>query len=160
MKEIKRKKYSELSVSSREKLANTLSRLERRGITITEAKKMSNPQLRVALGFKGKKASLLGLRRNIQQITFTETHKLGTVNIATTKFIKYGYGGKGLKLAKSRLIKTVGKTFDSISGEFIKEGMKTKEAHRRTREILALPKSKYSTKLTKKERDILSDYGY
>jgi len=158
--ETKTKKYVDLSSGSKKKLENTLERLERCGITIYESKKMSDTQLRQALGFKGKKTSFDGLKRNINQLSLDMSRKQGSINLVLAKKVKQGYRGKGLKIQRGILVKTCGDTFTSIALDLEKAGLSKKESYIATRRILKVPKYLYPKQLNRKEREILGNYGY
>lgn len=153
-----KKKYSELSESSKSKIASTLERLDKAGITIKEAKAMSDADLRKGVGFKGKKTSFEGFKRNVQQITFTQEHRKESANIVIAKYKKYGFKGRKLKELEKDLTKTAGSSFISISQELEKIGYDKDESYKAAELLLKIPKDKYDT-IPAAEREILRDFG-
>ena len=119
---------------------------------------MSDADLRKGVGFKGKKASFEGFKRNIRQITFTQEHRKGSANIVVAKYKSYGFKGAKLKQLEKDLTKTAGSSFISISQELEKIGFSKEMSYKRASFLLKIPKSKYNL-IQQSERDILADYG-
>ena len=158
------KEYNELSKSSKSKIASALQRLDRAGITTKQAKEMSNTDLRKAIGFKGKKTSFEGFKRNVYQITFSQEHRKESVKIGVGKYKQIGWKGIKLKQLEKDLTKTAGSSFISIADELEKIGYTEldkegkKLSWKRAEFLLKIPKDEYS-QIPIKEREILADYG-
>jgi len=157
--------YKQLSKSSKAKISNTLERLDKAGITVKEAKALSDSDLKNALGItRMKKASLIGLRKNIRQITFSQEHRKESANIVIKKYKAFGFKGIKLKQLEKDLTKTAGSSFISISQELEKIGYTGKDKEgknlswKRAEFLLKIPKDKYDV-IPQKERDILADFG-
>ena len=153
-----KKKYQELSVSSKSKIASTLERLDKIGITVKEAKRMTDTDLRKAIGFKGKKASFEGFKRNVRQITFSQEHRKESANIVIKKYKKFGFKGVKLKQLEKDLTKTAGSSFISISEELQKLGYEKYKSYDQAEFLLKIPKSEYDT-IPIEQQDILRDFG-
>lgn len=160
------KKYSQLSKGSKDKLSNTVERLHKSGITRKDALKMSDSDLKKALGFKGKKASFEGLKRNIKQIGVgvdkidTKERKEGITNLSIPKYIKFGYRGKKLNIVKTEIRKTAGlNIFYDISKKVQTEfNLSENQSYRRTDAILKIARINYAN-LTKREKELLSYFS-
>lgn len=154
------KNYSQLTESSKNKLSNTLERLHKSGITVRQALSMSDTQLRQALGFKGKKSSLEGLKRNIKQIQFNQNRKEQISNRSLTSYTKSGYRGKGLTRVKSQLRKTTGLNifFDIAKDVQTKFNVSKERSYSETRTILKVARTNYK-KLSKREKELLSYFS-
>ena len=154
------KKYTQLSKGSKEKLRTTLERLHKSGITVKDVKTMSDLQIKKALGFKGKKASFLGLKRNINQLQFDLERKEGVSNSALPTYVKFGYRGKKLSRTKNELRKTVGlNIFFDIAKKVQKEFKLTeRQSYKRTDLILKQANINYKN-LSKREKELLSYFS-
>lgn len=154
------KKYSQLSKSSKTKLSSTLNRLHKSGITVKDVSTMSDAKLKQALGFKGSQTSFKGLKRNIDQLQFTQERKEGISNLSLVSYSKIGYRGKGLSRVKSQLRKGVGlNIFYDISKEVQKKyGLTEKQSYRATDTILTQARKNFK-KLDKKEKELLSYFS-
>lgn len=153
-----KKKYAELSEGSKKKIAGVLKRLDKADITVKKAKAMTDSDLKKALGFKGKKASFIGLRKNIKQITLTQVRRKESVDIVVKQYQKQGWKGVKLKGLQKDLTKTAGSSFISISNELQKLGYEKYDSYDQAEFLLKIPKSKYNT-IPKDQRDILRDFG-
>jgi len=154
----KKMDYGKLSKGSKSKIASTLERLDKVGISVKKAKAMSDTDLRKATGFKGKKVSLEGFKRNIRQITFTQEHRKKSVNIVIAKYKKFGFKGAKLKQLEKDLTKTAGSSFISISDELQKLGYEKYDSYDQAEFLLKIPKDKYDT-IPIEQQDILRDFG-
>jgi len=160
------KKYTQLSKGSKDKLSTTLERLHKSGITRKEALLMSDYDLKMALGFKGKKASFEALKRNIRQVghgvskTDTITRKEGISNLLLPKYVKFGYRGKKLNIVKTEIRKASGLNifFDIAKKVQSTFNVSQKDSWNETRAILELAKVNYNA-LTKREKKILSYFS-
>lgn len=170
-----RKKYSQLTQGSKNKLANTLERLERNGIKINDyivnqkkdvnygKFKVSDNQIRTDFGYNYKKSSLEGLKRNIREVWLSKERKEGSVNIQVNKAKSQGYRGKGLAQIKNRYRKHAGINifFDISESVQTKFKVSEKESWNITRDILK--KAKQSKQklnlLNQKEKELLSFFS-
>lgn len=169
------KSYNQLNQNAKDKLANTLNRLERSGIKINDyieinkrssnygKFKVSNQQIKNDLAFKGKLTSLEGLKRNIREVWLTKERKEGSVNINVDKAKRSGYIGKGLSQIKNRYRKTAGfNIFFDISEKVQTQfNVSEKKAWNITRDILKRAKdSKQKLNLlNQKEKQLLSFFS-
>ena len=157
----KKKDYGKLSKGSKSKIASTLERLDKVGISVKKAKAMTDSELRKAFYSgkkKPKKASLEGFKRNIRQITFTQEHRKKSVNIVIAKYKKFGFKGAKLKQLEKDLTKVAGSSFISISEELQKLGYEKYDSYDQAEFLLKIPKDKYDT-IPIEQRDILRDFG-
>lgn len=154
------KTYSQLKESSKGKLANTLERLHKSGITVKDTLVMSDSQLKQSLGFKGKKTSFEGLKRNIRQLQFDQQRQEGISNRSLTSYAKSGYRGKGLSRVKSQLRKTVGlNIFFDISKKVQSTfNLTTNQSYKQTSLILRKARTNFRN-LSKREKEILSFFS-
>jgi len=154
------KKYSQLSEGSKKKLSNVLSRLHKSGITIKDTKSMNDSQLKQSLGFKGSNTSFNALKRNINQLQFTNERQEGISNRSLISYTKIGYRGKGLSRVKSQLRKTIGlNIFFYIAKDVQKEfNLSSGESYSATRVLLKRAKINYK-KLSQKEKELLSFFS-
>ena len=154
------KKYSQLSKSSKIKLSSTLNRLHKSGLTVKDVSTMSDSKIKQALGFKGSQTSFKGLKRNIDQLQFTQQRKEGISNLSLISYSKVGYRGKGLSRVKSQLRKSVGlNIFYDISKEVAKKyGLTEKQSYKATNTILIQARKNFK-KLDKKEKELLSFFS-
>jgi len=154
------KKYSQLTESSKKKLSGVLSRLHKSGTTVKDTQGMNDMQLKQALGFKGSDTSFKALKRNINQLQFTQERKEGISNRSLISYTKIGYRGKGLSRVKSQLRKTVGlNIFFDISKEVAKKyGLTENQSYSATRTILKQARLNYK-KLDKKDKQLLSYFS-
>ena len=122
---------------------------------------MSDVDLRSSIGFKGKKTSFDGFKRNLNAIRTDTSKRQALPTYVLPKYVKFGYKGNRLKQVTVELKKTVGETFSGMVADLrVANPLYTaKKANKRVAFLLKLPKSKYK-RLPKGERDILRDYGY
>lgn len=159
-------KYSKLTPTTKGKLNSTLVRLHKSGITQKEALALSDKDLKQALGFKGKKTSFEGLKRNIKNLSvgINDKDKLsrkeGLRTLALPKYAKFGYRGKRLSIIKKELSKAIGlNIFFDISKEVqTKFNVSTKQSFKLTNSILERAKKNYK-KLSVIEKIILSYFS-
>ena len=158
------KKYSQLKPLSKNKLSTTLERLHKSGLKRNDIFRpkdnkqlISDKELRLSLGFKGKKASFEGLKRNIRQIGISKERKEGSVNLSLPKYANFGFRGRKLDIIKKELRTTSGiNIFFDIQAKVQKEFNLTKnQALIQTKAILEIAKTNY-TKLNKREKIVLS----
>jgi len=155
----KYKDYSALKESSKQKIASTLERLDKAGITVKQSKAMSDTDLKNALGItKMKKASLVGLRKNIKQIGLSQERRKESANIVVAKYKAFGFKGAKLKQLEKDLTKVAGSSFISISEELQKLGYEKYESYDQAEFLLKIPKDKYDT-IPIEQQDILRDFG-
>lgn len=153
-------KYVNLTQNSKTKLVSVAERLERCGITSKDALKLSDFDLKQIVGFKGKKSSFDGFKRNIKEISFDLERKKGVLNDSLPKYTKLGYRGKGLNLVKVRLNKTLGlNTFFDIAKEVQKKfGLSESESWSKTRDTLALANVSFK-QLLPSEKEVLEYFS-
>lgn len=154
------KTYQQLSESSKKRLSNVLERLHKSGLTVNDTIKLSDSQLRQAIGFKGKKTSFDAFKRNIKQLQFDQQRKEGISNRTLTSYTKLGYRGKGLSRVKSQLRKSVGLNifFDIAKEVQTKFNISKNQSYSETRNILKLARNNYR-RLSKRERELLSYFS-
>jgi len=154
------KAYINLEKASKDKLVSVAERLERSGITVKEALKLSDLDLRKSVGFKGKKTSFEGFKRNVKEIGLTLERKQGILKDALPKYAKIGYIGKGLNLAKVRLDKIIGLNvfFDIAKEVQNKFGLTVSESYNKTSNMLQIAKFDFN-QLSKSEKIILEFFS-
>lgn len=159
--------YSKLDTKSKSKLASVLERLHKSGLKRNDIFRpkdnkqlISDKELRLSLGFKGKKASFEGLKRNIKSIGISKERKEGSVNLTLPKYTKFGFRGHKLDVIQKELRQTSGiNIFFDIQAKVQKEFNLTKgQALRQTKAILEIAKTNY-TKLNQREKIILSYFS-
>jgi len=155
------KPYSQLSETSKEKLSNVLERCHKRGITVKEALKMSNSELRQNFAIKSrKKATIEGFKRNLRQLQFTQERQEKISGRVLPSYTKVGYRGKGLSRVKSQLRKTVGLNifFDIAKKVQTTFNVTKNQSYKQTDTILRRARLNYRG-LTKREREVLSYFS-
>jgi len=155
------KPYSQLSETSKEKLSNVLERCHKRGITVKEALKMSNSELRQNFNIKSrKKATIDGFKRNLRQLQFTQERQEKVSDRALKTYVKQNYRGKGLNRVKTQLRKHVGlNTFFDIAKKVQTTfNISRNESYNKTRSILNRYRISKS-RLSRREIEILSFFS-
>lgn len=172
------KEYSELSEKSKKKLTSVALRLDKYGFKPTQVYTLSDKQIAKRLNFKGNlktkkgKKSLQGLINNIkslrvskkrtQYITKRVKNELIRREIETKKFRTKRAKRKALKDIEIRAKTSSGiNIFYEIRNEMMRvKKISEKKANKKTAKILKIPKVLWKRKLSKKERNILKQYGY
>lgn len=155
------KKYSSLKPETQDRISLELERVHKAGSTLALAKRMTPREYKTLIGSKAKLKTIEGYQRLLRQVSATKERREGSIDIALKKYEAFGFRGEGLEKIEKELIKTSGNTFSAISDELkhLYPDMELKDNYKRTRELLALPESKYD-KLDKSERDIIERYGF
>lgn len=91
--------------STKDKYSSVLIRLYKSGLTVDDVLKLSDNDLKHAIGFKGK--NIDAFRRNVKALTKTDTRIQVILKDVEKKFIKDGYRGKGLKRVQKDLESTI-----------------------------------------------------
>lgn len=156
-----KKQFKELSKQSKSRYGNVLERLHKSGVRISDVSAMPDAMLRKAIGFKGKKKSLDGFRRNVSAIKRDTTKRTSLPTYVIPKYKKFGYRKKRLAQVYAELNKTIGETFSGIAEGLraVNKSYTIKKSYARTRFLLKLPRSQYG-RLPQKERDVLALFGY
>lgn len=151
------KEWKDLSKSSRQKYTYTASRLEKAGLSVNEAMKLSDSELAKAMDFKGK--NIAPTRRNIKALSTSLERKINVKGGTIPRYQKEGYTGRGLNLVKTRINKTLGlNTFYDIAKEVQKQHkLGKKQSYKYTHKLLKKAKLEFD-KLDIKDKGIINSF--
>jgi len=156
-------KVSSLAKSSKDTYRNTILRLDRNGITLTEAKKMSNDELKKAIKSEGSDAYIKAFRRNLEQISKNSERRNLSVDLSVKQVSKNAnLNEKQVKEVKKRLVKVSGNVFAEVVDILAKEykGNTMKEIQLQAKELLDLSIDDNDfNQLDDFEKDIVIEYA-
>lgn len=150
------KDYSQLTDSTKKRLASMLESIHKGGYTLSEAKKLNDKDLKVI--FPNVK-DLSSYRRLFNQITNSKERREGSIAIAKKVYVKANWTGKGLVKIEKELIKVSGNIFSAISDKVKKTyNLSDREADLYAKKLLLISKSERKN-LNKTDYDILDDFS-
>lgn len=157
MAKFKGKNYTQLSKSTKLRLAKTLEKVHKTGFTINELMNMNDADFRLYYGTKAK--DLNSQRRLLRQVKGTTERKTKNAEKALDFYKKAGFTHKRLEQIKKELAKTTGNTFtDVLEGVESKNKFVSKhDAYEYTRQLLKVPASLVSD-LAVKDREVIEGY--
>jgi len=156
-------KVSSLKQSSKDTYKNTILRLDRNGITLTEAKKMNNDELKKAIKSEGSDAYIKAFRRVLEQISKNSERRNLSVDLSVKQVSKNAnLNEKQVKEVKKRLVKVSGNVFAEVVDILAKEykGNTMKEIQLQAKELLDLSIDNNDFNLLDDfEKDIVIEYS-